>query len=45
MKRITRHLTYANVMPTIAVFLALGGGLAWALGETACIPSRSLRTL
>jgi hypothetical protein len=33
MKRITRHLTYANVMSTIAVFLALGGGLAWALGR------------
>lgn len=27
------RLTYANVMATLAVFLALGGGLAWALGR------------
>ena len=27
------HLTYANVMATIAVFLALGGGMAWALAR------------
>jgi hypothetical protein len=26
-------LTYANVMATIAVFLALGGGVAWALAN------------
>lgn len=26
------HLTYANMTATIAVFLALGGGVAWALG-------------
>jgi hypothetical protein len=32
MRRIRRHLTYANVMATVAVFLALGGG-AWALAR------------
>lgn len=31
--RLLSHLTYANVMATIAVFLALGGGLAWALAN------------
>lgn len=32
MRRTLRsHLTYANVMATIALFLALGGGVAWAL--------------
>ena len=30
--RIRSRLTYANVMATIAVFMALGGGVAWALG-------------
>jgi hypothetical protein len=25
MSRVRRHLTYANVMSTIAVFIALGG--------------------
>ena len=30
MKRATRHLTYANVMSTIAVFLVLAGGAAYA---------------
>ena len=30
---IRSRLTYANVMATIAVFLALGGGIAWALGR------------
>ena len=29
-ERIRRHLTYANVMATIAVFIALGGGTAMA---------------
>jgi hypothetical protein len=27
------HLTYANVMATVAVFLALGGGMAFALAR------------
>ena len=27
------HMTYANVMSTLAVFLALAGGIAWALGR------------
>jgi hypothetical protein len=31
--RLQRHLTYANVMSTVAVFLALGGGIAWALAN------------
>jgi hypothetical protein len=30
---IRRQLSYANVMSTLAVFLALGGGLAWALAN------------
>lgn len=30
MKRLRRHLTYANVMASIAVFLVLGGGAAYA---------------
>ena len=33
MIRIRPHLTYANTMSTIAVFLALGGGVAWALDK------------
>ena len=33
MKSIRRHLTYANVMSTIAVFLLLGGGAAIAAGK------------
>lgn len=32
-KGLSSHLTYANVMATIAVFLALGGGIAWALAN------------
>jgi hypothetical protein len=34
-KRIGPRLTYANVMSSIAVFLALGGGVAWAHGKIA----------
>ena len=30
MKKIRVHLTYANVMSTVAVFLLLGGGVAAA---------------
>ena len=32
LSRVRSQLTYANVMATVAVFLALGGGIAWALG-------------
>ena len=32
-KLIARRLTYANVISTLALFLALGGG-AWAVGKT-----------
>jgi hypothetical protein len=28
-----RHLTYANVVATLALFLALGGGVVWAAGK------------
>ncbi len=31
MRHIRQHLTYANVMATLAVFLVLGGGTAAAL--------------
>lgn len=31
--RAMRHLTYANVIATLALFLALGGGVAWAAGK------------
>jgi hypothetical protein len=31
--RATRHLTYANVVATLALFLALGGGVVWAAGK------------
>lgn len=42
MKRITPHLTYANVVATIALILALGG-TAWALTVTgADVKDRSL---
>ena len=33
LSRVRSKLTYANVMATIAVFLALGGGIAWALAN------------
>jgi len=33
MKRISRRLTYANVIATIALFLALGGGVVLAAGK------------
>jgi len=35
MKRIRRHLTYANVAATLALFLALSGGIAFAAGKLA----------
>jgi hypothetical protein len=31
-QRIRAHLTYANVISTICLFLLLGGGAAWAAG-------------
>ena len=34
MRRIRQHLTYANVMATIAVFIAISGGTAVALNGT-----------
>lgn len=33
MKRLRRHLTYANVVATIALFFAVSVGTAWALGK------------
>lgn len=33
MRRIRPHLTYANVMSTIAVFAVLAGGSAWAASQ------------
>ena len=33
MSKLQSRLTYANVMSTIAVFLAISGGIAWALGR------------
>jgi hypothetical protein len=43
MRRIRRHLTYANVMATIAVFIALGGGTtAVALSGTDTVQSDDL---
>lgn len=35
MKQIHKRLTYANVMSSIAVFLVLGGGAAFAAGQLA----------
>jgi hypothetical protein len=42
MSRIRRHLTYANVMATLAVFLVLGGGTAVALNGTNTVQSDDL---
>jgi hypothetical protein len=33
LSRLISKLTYANVVATLALFLALGGGLAWALAN------------
>ena len=33
MRRIRAHLTYSNVMSTIAVFGVLAGGSAWAASK------------
>lgn len=35
MQRLRRHLTYANVCATLALFIALSGGVAWAATELA----------
>jgi hypothetical protein len=35
MRRIRRHLTYANVMTTITAFIVLAGGTAFAAGQLA----------
>lgn len=40
MKRIRQHLTYANVMSTLAVFLVLGGATAFAVSEA--LPPKSV---
>jgi hypothetical protein len=42
MRRIRPHLTYANVMATIAVFLVLTGGTAVALNGTNTVQSDDL---
>lgn len=39
--RLRSHLTYANVTATLALFLALGGGIAWAL-ETNSVKSKHI---
>jgi hypothetical protein len=36
------RLTYANVVATVALFVALGGGLAWALGANT-VGSRQIK--
>jgi hypothetical protein len=41
-KRIRQHLTYANVMSTLAVFLVLGGATAFAVSEA--LPGKSVGT-
>lgn len=40
MRAVRRRLTYANVIATLALFLALGGGAVWAAGK---VGSRNLR--
>jgi hypothetical protein len=42
MRRIRQHLTYANVMATIAVFIAISGGTAVALNGTDTVQSDDL---
>jgi hypothetical protein len=42
MRQVRSHLTYANVMATIAVFLVLGGGTAVALNGTNTVQSDDL---
>jgi hypothetical protein len=40
MRAVTQRLSYANVVATVALFLALGGGVVWAAGK---IGSRNLK--
>src|SRR6478752_6275967 len=40
MRAVMQRLTYANVVATLALFLALGGGAVWAAGK---IGSKSLK--
>ena len=40
MRAVRRRLTYANVVATMALFLALGGGAVWAAGK---VGSKNLR--
>jgi hypothetical protein len=40
MRAVTRRLTYANVVATLALFLALGGGVVWAAGK---VSSKNLK--
>src|SRR4051794_14881869 len=40
MRRLRKHLTYANVMATVAVFMAIGG-VSWA---AATLPANSVGT-
>ncbi len=42
MRRIRPHLSYANVMATIAVFIAISGGTAVALGGANTVQSDDL---
>jgi hypothetical protein len=39
MSRIRRHLSYANVISTLCLFLLLGGGTAVALGDSNTVES------
>jgi hypothetical protein len=40
MRAVARRLTYANVVATLALFLALGGGVVWAAGK---VSSKNLK--
>jgi hypothetical protein len=41
LERLRSHLTYANVMSTLAAFAAIGGGVAWAI-ETNSVKSKHI---
>ncbi|HYN37231.1 MAG TPA: hypothetical protein VEV82_09695 [Actinomycetota bacterium] len=40
--KLRSHLTYANVMATIALFMAIGGGVAWAALAMNSVKSRHI---
>ena len=40
MNGVRSRITYANVTATLALFLALGGGLAWAIGRNSVGPKQ-----